>query len=108
MRELQNSPLQQNGPFEPFCRSTAKSYSLEYVLGSKVRVAPRPRQTDSKSSIFLGRGVLQFPLIFLNENAKNIFFRHNQEICLLIFGFHFCSRIGRKENEISYTNIDFF
>jgi hypothetical protein len=45
------------GPFRVFA-----AYSLEYVLGGGVRVASRPRQTDSKSSIFLGREVLQFPL----------------------------------------------
>ena len=70
-RKLQNSPPQQNRPFEPFCRSAAKFYSLEYVLGGGVRVAPRPRQTDSKSSIFLGRGALQFPLSF-NLLIKNL------------------------------------
>ena len=67
--QLQNSPPQQNRPFEPFCRSAAKPYSLEYVLGGGVRVALRPRQTDSKSSIFLGRGVLQLALASVSESA---------------------------------------
>jgi hypothetical protein len=60
-RQLQNSSPQQNRPFEPFCRPTAKPYSPEYVLGGGVQAALRPRQTDSKLSIFLGRGVLQLP-----------------------------------------------
>jgi hypothetical protein len=64
LSQLQNSPPQQNRPFWPFCRSAAKFYSLEYVLGSGVRVALRPRQTGPKSSIFLGRGVLQLTLLF--------------------------------------------
>ncbi|MBS0626226.1 MAG: hypothetical protein JSS32_09270 [Verrucomicrobia bacterium] len=59
MSQLQNSPSQQNRPFEPFCRATAEFHSPEYVLGGGVRSALQPRQTDSKSSIFLGRGVLQ-------------------------------------------------
>jgi hypothetical protein len=51
----------------PFCRPIAKPYSSEYVLGYGVQVALRPRQTDSKSSIFLGRGVLQPP-----HSSKNL------------------------------------
>jgi len=67
--QLQNSLPQQNRPFGPFCRPAAKSYSLEYVLGGGVRVALRPRQTDPKSSIFLGRGVLQLALASVSESA---------------------------------------
>src|SRR5579872_2088583 len=64
-RQLQNFPPQQNRPFGPFCRSTTKPYSPEYVLGGGVQTASRPRQTDSKSSIFLGWEVLQLPLKIL-------------------------------------------
>jgi O-6-methylguanine DNA methyltransferase len=62
-RQLQNSPPQKNRPFESFCLPTTKPYSPEYVLGGGVQAAWRPRQTDSKSSILLGRGVLQLPPI---------------------------------------------
>ena len=59
LSQLQNSPRRQNRPFESFCRPAAESYSPEYVLGGGTRGRGRPRQTDSKSSIFPGRGVLQ-------------------------------------------------
>ena len=61
-RQLQNSPPRQNRPFEPFCHPPASSTLSSMPSAAGHGPHPRPWQTDSKSSIFLGRGVLQLPL----------------------------------------------
>ncbi len=63
LRQWQNSTPQQNRPFEPFCHPIPEPYSLGVCARGWGHGRLSGWQTDSKSSIFLGQGVLQLPLL---------------------------------------------
>ena len=96
LRQLQNWDAQQNRPFEPFCHPAPEPYSPRVCARGAGLWPLRGWQTGSKSSIFLGAGLVNKrfaglagffsceagdaiackPLLQIRDQFKSSFFRN--------------------------------